>query len=68
MSEHKIKWWVYATDGLGGREKIRHSNSMCGPWGYEASCSCGWETRSGGAIRAYIRKEVYWHKLEAGVL
>jgi hypothetical protein len=59
---HKIQWWAYARDGLGGIEKIRRSHSMRGTWGYDVTCSCGWESKTGGAIRSYIEREVWWHK------
>lgn len=64
-AKHTIKYWVYAHDGLGGVEKMRHSNTMRGNWGWDATCSCGWETRSGGALQSYIKREVWWHKLSA---
>lgn len=58
MTEHKITWWVYA-----GSEKIRRTAKMRGTWGYDVTCSCGWETRTGGAVKRYIADEVYFHKL-----
>jgi hypothetical protein len=59
MSNHKIKYWVYA-----GGELMRHSRNMVGFKMWEASCSCGWKTRTGGAIQSYIKREVQWHKWE----
>ena len=53
-----IKWFVYA-----GEEKIRYNKTMRGQWGYEASCSCWWETRSGGAVRSSIQWEIETHKV-----
>lgn len=61
--EHKIRWWVYA-----GPERIRHSANMRGRWpGWDATCSCGWDTRTGGATRGYVSGEVDFHKLTNGV-
>lgn len=57
---HRIKWWVYA-----GGERIRHTSTMRGTWGYDATCSCGWDTRTGGAVRRYVQDEVDTHKREA---
>ena len=62
-TEHRIQWWAYAHDGLGNEWKIRRSNTMRGSWGYDVTCSCGWETKTGGAIRAYLQREVRWHKM-----
>jgi hypothetical protein len=36
---------------------------MIGRWGYEATCTCGWKTRTGGAIKAYIQREIQLHKI-----
>ncbi len=58
MSEHKITWYVWA-----GSEKIRRTSRMRGTWGYDVTCSCGWETRTGGAVKRYITDEIYFHKL-----
>lgn len=55
---HRMAWYVYA-----GAEKIRHTASMRGAWGYDVTCSCGWETRTGGAVRSYIEAEVWLHKM-----
>lgn len=60
MTEHKIKWFVYA-----GGEKIPRKASMRGQWGYDVECSCGWQTRTGGAVKRYVAEEVYWHKILA---
>lgn len=56
-AEHKIRWFVYA-----GNELIPFQSSMRGQWGYEAKCSCGWQTRTGGALRRYVRSLTEDHK------
>ncbi len=66
MSAHKIEWWAYTYDSAGNEHLIRRNNWMRGPWGYDVVCSCGWKTTTGGAIRAYIQKEVRRHKIEEG--
>lgn len=53
-----IKWFVYA-----GEEKIRYNSTMRGTWGYDAQCSCGWETKTGGAIKSCVLEDVKWHKI-----
>lgn len=56
---HRMTWYVYA-----GRERIRHTAKMRGPWGYDVECSCGqFATNTGGATLGYIRNEVWLHKL-----
>ncbi len=52
-----IKWFVYA-----GEEKIAHNATMRGAWGYDAECSCGWKTTTGGAIKSSVIEEVQSHK------
>jgi hypothetical protein len=57
MTDHRIRWYVYA-----GSERIPRTSGMRGLWGYDVTCSCGWETRTGGAVRRYIEDEVWTHK------
>lgn len=54
---HRVRWFVYV-DG----KPVPHQATMRGPWGYDAKCSCGWETRTGGAVRSYVQGEVRFHK------
>jgi hypothetical protein len=54
----KIEIFVYAGD-----EKIRHTSNMRGEWGYDFKCSCGFETKTGGAIYSYIREQIKDHKI-----
>jgi hypothetical protein len=58
----RITWWVWAWNGERS-EKMRHTAAMRGTWGWDASCSCGWETSTGGAIKRCVADEVYFHKL-----
>jgi hypothetical protein len=55
----KIKLFVYA-----GEEKIRHTSSMAGEWGWDFECSCGHTSRTGGAIKGYIEGLIRSHKRE----
>jgi hypothetical protein len=55
--EHAITWWVWA-----GGEKMRHTAQMRGQWGWDASCTCGWESRTGGATRGSVQRDVDDHK------
>jgi hypothetical protein len=58
LAAPRISWFVWS-----GGEKLRRTATMRGWWpGYDAECSCGWATNTGGAIRAYIQREVWFHK------
>jgi hypothetical protein len=52
-----VKWFVYA-----GGEKIRYTSTMRGTWGYDAECSCGYETKTGGGVRTWVANMMEDHK------
>jgi len=52
-----VKWFVWSAG-----EKMPHAKSMRGAWGYDAQCSCGWETKTGGGVRSWVRDLVETHK------
>lgn len=61
----RIIWWVYVgdSDSPGGRQRIRRTATMRGTWGYDAECTThGWDSRTGGAVRSYVAREVWAHK------
>jgi hypothetical protein len=61
MRTHRARWFVWA-----GGQKMPHTASMRGMWGWDAECSCGdWESRTGGATRAYVAGELWNHRYEA---
>lgn len=65
MTDHKIRWFVYETPG---GDLIPHAASHRGSWpGFEAKCSCGWESHTGGATRTYIKSAIADHKLDAAL-
>jgi hypothetical protein len=57
---HRITWWVYAGD-----ERIRYQSTMRGQWGYDATCECGWDSRTGGGVERWVTELVNEHKSEA---
>jgi hypothetical protein len=58
---HRMRWFVYS-----GGEKLPHTATMRGHWpGWDAECSCGWKSATGGATRGYIKDEVWFHKWQA---
>ena len=59
QTTHRITWFVWA-----GGEKIRRTASMRGQWGHDAACTCGWETKTGGATRRSVQDDVDLHKWE----
>ena len=64
MREHRIKWFVYAGGNGQPLEKIPHTASMRGRWpGWDVTCSCGWESRSGGATRRSVQDMLDDHRL-----
>jgi hypothetical protein len=60
---HRIRWYARTTpcaeypDGLIPRN--RHMDDRY--WGWDAECSCGQRTRTGGAIAARIREAAHDH-------
>jgi hypothetical protein len=56
-AHHAIRWFVWA-----GGQKMPHTAMMRGPWGYDAECSCGWKSHTGGATRRCVEDEVWMHK------
>lgn len=56
---HKIRHFVVVDGELFPRE-----STMRGSWGCEAKCSCGWWTRTGGAVLSFIRAAVKSHKFD----
>lgn len=58
---HHVRWF-----GIASGEKIPRTRHMNGrDWGWDAECSCGWRTRTGGAIQERIRDEIRGHRREA---
>lgn len=60
--EHRIRWFVR----VGLHEWIPRTSSMRGLWFYDAKCSCGWESRTGGATRRAVSDAIWLHKVEEG--
>jgi hypothetical protein len=61
---HQITWFVCVPgrDGSGRLDRIRHNATMRGTWGWDAACSCGWDSRTGGATRRCVDNRVWDHK------
>ena len=57
---HRARWFVWA-----GGEKLPRNSKMRGTWGHDVTCPCGWESRTGGATRAYVEELLRDHRYEA---
>lgn len=51
MKRHRMTWYITETPS--------------GSWGYDAVCSCGWETPTGGGTRTLIEGAIRMHRREA---
>jgi hypothetical protein len=52
-----IKWFAVLHDG----SKMRNNKGFS-HYAWDVTCSCGWESKTGGAIKACVQKEVEAHK------
>lgn len=60
---HTVRWF-----GVSGHERVPRNKQMRGrDWGWDAVCSCGWDSRTGGAIQERVREAVAEHKCDVGV-
>jgi hypothetical protein len=69
MKAHRGRWFVWVGDGSAAypREKIPHASTMSGSWpGWDVACSCGqWESKTGGATRASVQRDLDDHRIDA---
>jgi hypothetical protein len=59
---HRISWFVWGW-GPDGAYKIPHNAKMRGTWGWDAVCSCGWGSRTGGATRGSVERLNVWQHM-----
>ena len=45
-------------------QAITDAICMRGQWDYDAVCSCGWDSGTGGGLRRYVAEKVADHKAE----
>jgi hypothetical protein len=62
LAEHRATWFVWA-----GGQKMRRTSSMRGLWGYDVTCSCGWDSKTGGATRSSVEDALFDHRMDAQV-
>jgi len=66
LREHRARWFVYAGGYGQPLVKIPHQASMRGTWpGYDVECSCGWDSRTGGATRGSVADDLARHRADA---
>lgn len=54
----QIKWFVYSMG-----QKLPKTSSMRGAWdGYDFECSCGFQSKTGGAVKSCVEDLVENHK------
>ena len=52
---HRMNWFGIASDGNGGQISIPRTGAMNRrEWGWDVTCTCGWESRTGGATQAIV--------------
>jgi hypothetical protein len=62
LAAHRATWFVWA-----GNQRIRHTRSMCGTWGHDVTCSCGWDSKTGGATRGSVEDALFDHRHDAQI-
>jgi hypothetical protein len=50
--------WFYVVNG----QKYRYVKGLIGVTAWEVSCSCGWESHTGGGVRSWLDELVFEHK------
>lgn len=62
LKAHRAAWYVWS-----GGVKMRRTAKMMGSWGYDVTCSCGWESKTGGATRTSVEDAFFDHRLDAQI-
>lgn len=58
-TRHAIRWWAYAADG----ERVRRTSDMKDKhYKWDATCSCGWDSATGGDTMTNVDKLAQEHK------
>lgn len=60
LAAHRATWFVVA-----GRQRIRRNKGMRGTWGHDVTCSCGWDSKTGGATRGSVEDALFDHRWDA---
>jgi hypothetical protein len=55
--KHRMRWFAVAQG-----ERFPRTSDMRGQIGWDVVCSCGWDSKTGGAVRRYIEELIWEHK------
>lgn len=67
-ADNRAYWFCVIRNDAGQNVLVRRTRYMTPSKGfhrYEAECSCGWRTRTGGAIPAAIQRDINAHNAAA---
>lgn len=62
MKAHSVRWFAYSGP-YGEKEPLRKGQKLIGI-GYDVTCKCGWESKTGGAIKASVQRDLLAHRLD----
>jgi len=62
LAAHRATWFVVA-----GGQRIRRNSKMRGAWGHDVTCSCGWDSKTGGATRGSVEDALFDHRMDAQI-
>jgi hypothetical protein len=65
MRAHRIRWFAVDPSvpfGQEGHYIPKQETMLWSNYGWDVKCSCGWESRTGGAIGASVRRDVEDHR------
>lgn len=60
VKAHRVRWYVYSGP-YGELEPLESRRSYHG-MGYDVKCSCGWESKTGGATRTSVQDALWTHR------
>jgi hypothetical protein len=58
---HRVRWFARTATA----RIPRTSQMRGGDWGWDATCSCGWETGTGGGVETYVAQKIAQHRWDA---
>lgn len=65
VTRHRIRWSIYAGGHGQPLQRIPRLSTTRGHWpGYDAACSCGWDSGTGGAIKRAVEDAIEDHRRE----
>lgn len=62
MKAHRARWYAYSGP-YGEKLPLKAGQRLYGI-GYDVTCKCGWESRTGGGTRASVERALLSHRLD----